>query len=526
MTQGGLDPSWFQSGLNSTQDGLFILERGDHSLQFLACNQAMQAFLPGYSSSSSACFEDYWPELLVKTLYEHCFISLERREPVQYQESIVNFNGSRMLEITLIPFLPHHSRQFILGICKDKTDLITSWSSQLRLAVNFEATLKRITDKVRDSLDEDQILQIVVKELCIALNAWSCNTALYDLEKRVSTVRYEYTDLDYGHYGQILNMDRSAEIYQQLLHGIHLQYCPILTHPAYGHVAKFACPIADDQGVLGDLWLTGAAETIFSELEIRLIQQVVNQCAIGIRQSRLYQTAQMQVLELERLNRIKDDFVSRVSHELRTPLTTLRMALRMMHLATTVDKKNAYYTLAVEQCEKQIRLVGDLLDLQQFEEYTLCLETIVVNTWILPLIAPLQAQAQQELRVELPLELLDLRTDPLCLGRILQELVENAIKYTEPNNTNSKEVIFLRVTAQEAGVLFEIHNPGKINSSEIPRLFDKFYRIDQIDRWKHGGTGLGLALVKQWVARLKGTIHAQSQEGWVIFTLWIPTLEG
>jgi signal transduction histidine kinase len=536
-TGGGGDLSAFQSGGHAVEDALFILERVEHSLQLFACNQAMQAFLLRSFSSSTLCLEEYWPEPLSKTLYAHCFVALEHHCPVQYKESIVNFNlnESRLVEITLIPLLSQQPRQLILGICKDKTQA-TSQPSQLQLAVNFEATLKRITDKVRDSLDEDQILQAVVKELCLALKAWTCNTAIYDLEKRVSTVRYEYTDLAYELYGRILNMDTSAEIYQQLLDGIHLQYCPMLTHPAYGRVVKFACPIADEHGVLGDLWLTRSADTIFSEPEIRLTQQVVNQCAIAIRQSRLYQTAQLQVLELERLNRLKDDFVSRVSHELRTPLTTLRMALRMMHLATTEDKKNTYYTLAVDQCEKQIRLISDLLDLQQLEEreYQLCLETVDINTWILAVVAPLQSQVQhhcQELRVELPPKRVELRTDPLCLGRILRELLENAIKYTDskkteaPKKTDPKEVISLRVIPQKVGLFFEICNPGEIKASEIPRIFERFYRVDQPDRWKHGGTGLGLALVKQWVARLKGTIHAQSQGGWVTFTLWIPTLE-
>jgi signal transduction histidine kinase len=68
-----------------------------------------------------------------------------------------------------------------------------------------------------------------------------------------------------------------------------------------------------------------------------LIQQVANQCAIAIRQARLYQAAQAQVAELEKLNRLKDDFLSTVSYELRTPMSNMKMAIQMLALALNQD---------------------------------------------------------------------------------------------------------------------------------------------------------------------------------------------
>ena len=92
----------------------------------------------------------------------------------------------------------------------------------------------------------------------------------------------------------------------------------------------FAAPIRDDRDVLGDLWLINDADSYLTEIDIRLVEQVTNQCAIAIRQARLYQESQSQVRELERVNTLKDDFLSTVSHELRTPVTSMRVALQLL----------------------------------------------------------------------------------------------------------------------------------------------------------------------------------------------------
>jgi signal transduction histidine kinase len=72
------------------------------------------------------------------------------------------------------------------------------------------------------------------------------------------------------------------------------------------------------------------------------VQQVANQCAIAIRQARLYQTATAQVESLEKLNQLKDDFLSTVSHELRTLITNMKMALQMLKVSPTAERRERY----------------------------------------------------------------------------------------------------------------------------------------------------------------------------------------
>lgn len=305
------------------------------------------------------------------------------------------------------------------------------------VCIDIEATLKRIADKVRDSLDESQILQTVVQELAVVLGVTCCNTALYDLEQGSSTICYEYAISNPQAQARTIQIAAFPEIYQQLLQGQYCQFCSLVPNPQRGRVAMLACPIVDDQGILGDLWLINQPDRAFNDLEIRLVEQVANQCAIAIRQAQLYQAARTQVQSLQKLNALKDDFLSTVSHELRAPLSNMKMALSMLELTCTWEgKSQRYLEILTTECNRGLELVNNLLDLQRLEaeSYPLPLgEAISLPNFLSKIVAPLQVQAgqrQQLLQIHLPPELPELVTDRTSLERILVELLNNACKYT------------------------------------------------------------------------------------------------
>ena len=404
-------------------------------------------------------------------------------------------------------------------------------TAQLQLAFNFEATLKRIADRVRDSLDEDQILQTAVRELAGAIKVRSCNAALYDLTQRTSTVRYEYTTSVAPIQGRIVQMDNFKEGYGQLLQGQYFQFCSLLPNLERGKAAMFACPILDDQGVLGDLWLVSNGERIFAEQDIRLVQQVANQCAIALRQARLYQAAQAQVEALERLNRLKDDFLSTVSHELRTPMANIKMAAQMLEIVLRRDKLldadagslPRYFQILHSECQREIKLINDLLDLSRLEMATepLFLTALSLQSWLPNLVKPFSERInsqQQHLEVVIPTTLAPLSTDQSYLERIITELLSNACKYTPAHGR-----IAIVVAVEPTTVRFEISNTGiEIAASDRDRVFEKFYRIPNNDPWKHGGTGLGLALTKKLVETLGGSIRVTSKARLTTFIVELP----
>ena len=402
-------------------------------------------------------------------------------------------------------------------------------TQELRQSLAFEALLKRITDKVRDSLDEGQILQTAVQELAFGLDLDGCDAALYDLDNRTSTIAYEcIRSILLPAQGIQISMDGKPDIYHQLLQGRSLQFCLVnlaefdSCRVHQKHTATIlACPIIDERSVLGDLWLFKPATQSFSAMELRLVQQVTNQCAIALRQSRLYQTAQAQVQALEQLNRLKDDFLSTVSHELRTPMSNIKMATQMLEISLQAlgvfddpaNVINRYFTVLREEGQREINLINDLLDLARLDAgqevpnpVTLDLRSFLPYLTE-PFVERTRSQ-QQQLILQIAPDLPPLVTDPTYLERIVTELLNNACKYTPAHET-----ITLAAQARPTGILIQMSNSGvEMAAAECERIFDKFYRIPNNDPWKYGGTGLGLALVKRMTDFLGGTIHVESHD--------------
>ncbi len=421
-------------------------------------------------------------------------------------------------------------------------------TAQLQQAMDFETLLRVTSEKVWKSLDEVQIVRTVAQELLSNLPILCCSLALYELEQESLVVCYEYVadpSLPPRHTWQ---MTEFPEIHAQTLDKYCFQFC-LISHPGYGQVEALVCPLTNGQEVLGSVILFRAWDDLFSELEVRLLKQVANQCAIAIHQARLQQVTQAQVQKLEQLNRLKDDFLSTVSHELRTPVSNMKMAIHMLKLATTPDRQARYLEILHTECLREAELIDDLLDLQRLEgaSYPVFLiESIVVAEWLFTIMEPFQSRAQERqqiLKLNLSLNLPNLLSDRASLGRILAELLNNACKYTPAGGRIMLSVHHesqLPALTTELGVAtrlgvngstphvmsvitFTLSNEVEIPEAELPRIFDKFYRIPHADPWKQGGTGLGLALVQRLVERLRGTIVVESDEGWTTFTIHLPT---
>ncbi len=311
-------------------------------------------------------------------------------------------------------------------------------------------------------------------------------------------------------------------------------------------------PISQDEqlwGIMCTQEYSGTRE--WQPSEIDLLQQIATQLAIAIQQAQLYQQVQtlntdlerqvqertaeleQKVKELQLLNILKDDFLSTVSHELRTPLSNMKMAIHMLKVFPLPEKGEKYLNVLDTECKREIELITDLLDLQRLEAGTesIALDTIDLTTWLPSIMEPFKSRVkerQQILKTTYPKKLPKIRSNHNSLGRILAELLNNACKYTENGGeikftieSNQKKNSKKSLSETVAPIKFIVSNPSEIPESELPKIFNKFYRVPNADPWKQGGTGLGLALVKKLVEQLNGNILVTSTNGWTTFTVEI-----
>ncbi|MGQ9872483.1 sensor histidine kinase, partial [Leptodesmis sp.] len=258
---------------------------------------------------------------------------------------------------------------------------------RLQQILAFEAMLTRITDRVRNSLDEQQILQTAIQELTTVLGAECCQAVLCNPEQATCRVKFEYRDpllaASEPQPRQKPFVDPVAypdELCQQIHQGGLFQFCRMEPYLNRGQETILIAPILDDQGCLGSLRLFTRCSHSFDASETRLVQQVANHCAIALRQARLFAASQTQVKAMERLHQLKDDFLSTISHELRTPLSSIKMVTNLLkmtlksapqfpnpdqaEIGVDSSKVTQYLKILEEECDREINLINDLLSAQ------------------------------------------------------------------------------------------------------------------------------------------------------------------
>jgi two-component system phosphate regulon sensor histidine kinase PhoR len=230
---------------------------------------------------------------------------------------------------------------------------------------------------------------------------------------------------------------------------------------------------------------------------------------------------------IERLERVRKDFVANVSHELRTPLTAIRGYAETLLEGALEDKENNRRFLEIIRAHS-IRLnniASDLLTLSELEAGTVLgePERISVRAALEAALHTVEAEARVRdvTVVSDHIEAASVMGDKVRLEQALINLLDNAIKFNRPAGevhvtagwTNGARV---RITISDTGI--------GIPSEDLPRIFERFYRVDKARSREMGGTGLGLSIVKHVVERMGGSIHAESQLGkGSTFTIELPT---
>ncbi|WP_445632896.1 histidine kinase [Nostoc sp. DSM 114161] len=326
-------------------------------------------------------------------------------------------------------------------------------------------------------------------------------------------------------------------------------------------VADSATPLRDNNGVI-----TGAVLVFRDDTRRRLIEER-NLAAERAKQ------LEIQVVELERLNKLKEDFLVTTSHEMRTPLSNIKMAINV--LENILDQQGVlnseanftseivgrYLNIMRDQCEQELDLVDDLLYMRMIDAdtYPLELTSIQLQNWLPHVVEGFEARVQQQqqmLEVRVSPNLPPLVSDLASLTEIISELLNNACKYSPANERirvtaeivhitkalinkdvelgvlNNLEVPYFQITISNSGVEIPIDEQSRIfepfyriaqkKTQDRSQIFEPVYQIVQSDRRQYGDTGLGLSLVKKLVQYLQGTIEVNSSQGWTNFIVKLP----
>lgn len=222
------------------------------------------------------------------------------------------------------------------------------------------------------------------------------------------------------------------------------------------------------------------------------------------------------ITELRRLEKVRAEFVANVSHELRTPLTAIKG-----YLETVLDEtrlKSAthrrFLEVANSHAERMGRLINDLLNLSDIETGKVVLAPIPISLgdFVQDVSAMFEKDAaKKDVRLvnEVPPDLW-VQADRDRLSQILVNLVDNAVKYTPKGGT----VSFLASKTDDNQIRIAVRDTGQgIPPNDLPRITERFYRVDKARAREEGGTGLGLAIVKHLVQLHGGTLHIESEYG-------------
>ena len=231
------------------------------------------------------------------------------------------------------------------------------------------------------------------------------------------------------------------------------------------------------------------------------------------------------ITEFKKVETMRKDFVANVSHELKTPITSIKGFAETLldGAAEEPEVRTQFLNIIFEESKRIEHLIEDLLVLSKLEkdESAINVEHIEVDYMlddILPVVEQQALQKNIDVKVEMD-QNVTLEADEEKIKQILFNLVTNAISYTP-----EKGSVSIKIKEEEHDVCFIVQDTGiGISEQDLPRIFERFYRVDKDRSRETGGTGLGLAIVKHIVEAHKGKIDVDSELGkGTTFKVYIP----
>ena len=295
-----------------------------------------------------------------------------------------------------------------------------------------------------------------------------------------------------------------------------------------------AVPLRAQGEINGVLVLCDDRPAAFRPGVLESVTLLANHAGAALRNAALYGELDAAYQRVQELDRLKSEFVSIASHELRTPLSIV-LGYAMMVRDQSMNEQRVYLDRVMESAQRIKEIVDDMVSLRHLDtgEAHVASDQIDLHELIataIDRIRPAAAQRHQALSTQLPSQRLLFVCDHEKVMLILGHLLSNAVRFTPnhgqiavraalqpagvPDSRGSRMIPPLRALSTYPWLVIEVQDTGiGIAEREQPRIFERFYQVaDSLTR-DHGGTGLGLALVRELISVLGGAVWVTSREG-------------
>jgi signal transduction histidine kinase len=274
----------------------------------------------------------------------------------------------------------------------------------------------------------------------------------------------------------------------------------------------------------------------FTSRQIALVESICHQTGIAIQHARMYAEAHQRTTALRHalvrqaeLDTLKNSFIQTVSHELRTPLGIIHGHAELLTLGAMGElqpRQAESVGIIARRVNMLIDLVNDLTAMLAAETQELRRQEINLAALLYSILDEYRIQARHvsvTVKAEIQEDLPAIRGDITHLQRVFDNLFSNAFKFTPPDG-----LVTLRLWHEADRVFIEVADTGSgIPEENLGRIFERFYQVDGKTTRHHGGTGLGLALVKEIVEAHRGEVTVKSELGvGTTFRIMLPVAEG
>jgi signal transduction histidine kinase/ActR/RegA family two-component response regulator len=393
--------------------------------------------------------------------------------------------------------------------------------------------LVRVSDLIRTLEDPRELSYAVARIVGMHLNVRRCLFNETDVERDLEIVHSDYCDgaesvagehriSDYSSVTSaemqqgktVVNIDskldsRTAADYER-------SYAPT------GERAYVAVPLMRDGRWVASLWASDDKPRQWSREEVSLLQTVAERTWTAIQRLRaeaereqLLQREQEARDAAEKANQLKDEFLATLSHELRNPLNVILGYSELLLRLPEIERSPRLVQMAEalrRNAQSQSQLINDLLDLSRLQRGKISLnqETVSLAAIIDSAVETVRADAASkgiDIRLRGSDQLLLVDGDRLRLQQIAWNVLNNAVKFTPPGGS-----IDIELKNENGNAVLAVADTGQgIDPSFLPHVFEMFRQADGSNSRRHGGLGIGLALVRQLVQLHGGTIQAESE---------------